>query len=139
MAPALTALALATAAHAGFQVTVTVLVYPRLAATPAAEWERVHRAHSRGIAPLVVLLYGALVMTGSWAAYDGRGGIALWIALAAAGGAMLLTAVRAAPLHGRLGSGPDPALLAALLRTDRWRAVLAVVAVASATTAVLTA
>ena len=137
---ALLLLALVTAAHAGFQVTVTTMVYPRLAATPAIEWESVHRDHSRRIAPLVVVLYGGLVVTGAWAAYDGRGGVALWVALAAATATVLLTAARAAPLHGRLGrTGPDPALLAALLRADRGRAVLAVVALAAAAAAVLTA
>lgn len=140
MVPSLVVLALVTAAHAGFQVTVTAMVYPRLAATPVSEWESVHRDHSRRIAPLVVLLYGGLVVTGAWAAYGGRGGAALWVALAAGAGTMLVTAVRAAPLHGRLGrAGPDPTLLAALLRADRWRAVLAVVALAAVTAAVLTA
>lgn len=140
MVPSLVVLALVTAAHAGFQVTVTAMVYPRLAATPSSEWAPVHRDHSRRIAPLVVLLYGGLVVAGAWAAYGGRGGAALWVALAAAAGTMLVTAVRAAPLHGRLGSaGPDPALLAALLRADRWRAVLAVVALGAVTAAVLTA
>lgn len=140
MATPLLVLALVTAAHAGFQVTVTTLVYPRLAATTPAEWDSVHRGHSRRIAPLVVVLYGALVLAGSWAAYDARGGVALWSALGAAGGTMLVTALRAAPLHGRLGrTGPDAAVLAALLRADRWRAVLAVLAAGCASVGVLSA
>jgi hypothetical protein len=139
VATALVLLALATAAHAGFQVTVTALVYPRLAATAPAEWPAVHRAHARRIAPLVAVLYGALVLTGAWAAYAGTGGVALAVALVASAGAVLVTALRAAPLHGRLGdAGPDPALLAALLRADRARAVLAVVALAAAVAALFT-
>lgn len=137
VAPALVLLALATAAHAGFQVTVTVLVYPRLAATSAADWTRVHDQHSRRIAPVVAVLYGVLVAAGAWVLVAG---VDAWsgVALAAVAATVLVTAVRAAPLHGRLGrEGPDPALLAALLRADRWRAVLAVVAMLASATALL--
>ncbi|GAA1476710.1 hypothetical protein GCM10009623_11560 [Nocardioides aestuarii] len=138
MVAPLVLLAVVAGAHAGFQVTVTAMVYPRLAATTASEWDAVHGAHSRRIAPLVVVLYGGLVVAGAWAAYDGAGGVALWVALATAAATVVLTAVRAAPLHGRLGrTGPDPALLAALLRVDRWRAVLALVALGAAVAALV--
>src|SRR3712207_7268377 len=41
----------ATAAHLGFQATVTAVVYPALARTPAPQWAAAHRAHSRAITP----------------------------------------------------------------------------------------
>lgn len=43
-----------------------------------------------------------------------------------------MTAVRAAPLHGRLARGPEPELLRALVRADRARTVLALVAALAA-------
>ena len=58
---AVTAFALAAALHAGFQVTVTVLVYPALAGRSAAEWSAAHTRHSRAITPVVAVVYGALV------------------------------------------------------------------------------
>lgn len=134
----LAAYAAVVAGHAGFQLTVTALVYPVLARTPASAWAATHDRHSRRITPLVVLAYGGMVLTGSWAAYDGRVTAPLAAALGASAGAMLLTAVLAAPLHGRLGrGGPDRDLLRRLLVVDRARAVLAVVALVAAAWAVL--
>lgn len=126
------AFTVAVAVHAGFQVTVTVLVYPALAATPPERWEVVHGAHSRRIAPLVAVLYGALVVTGGLTAYAGAVDSAWVVAVAAVGATVLLTAAVAAPLHGRLGrEGPRPVLLRRLLVADRVRALLAVLALAA--------
>lgn len=125
------------AAHFGFQATVTALVYPALARTPPDRWAQAHGTHSRSITPLVVLIYGGLVLAGGWTLLAGpRGGWTL-VSLAAAGVAMLVTAVAAAPAHGRLAAGPDPDRLAGLLRADRVRAAAATVAVAAAALAVV--
>ena len=82
-----TALVLLTAtawAHAAFQLTVSALVYPVLAATPHAAWRRAHDRHSRVISVLVVPLYAAvLVSTG--AAVLVAGSVAVWVAAAGAG------------------------------------------------------
>lgn len=118
------AFALASALHAGFQLTVTALVYPALATRSAAEWADSHRRHTRAIAPLVVLVYGALVATGGVLVADGPGP-AGWAALGGAVLAFAATAFGAAPIHGRLGARDD-ALVARLLLVDRWRCVAAV-------------
>jgi hypothetical protein len=128
-------LVVATAVHAGFQVTVTVLVYPALARTGAADWTAVHGEHARRITPLVAAAYGMLVVAGVATVVAGPEGPATWVALAASAVAMLVTATAAAPLHGRMSDCPDPRLLARLLRVDRVRAVAALVALAAATLA----
>jgi len=121
----------AAAVHLGFQATVTAIVYPALARVPAAQWGIAHAAHSRAITPVVVVVYGALALAGGWALLSAPGGWTL-VALAALAVAVLVTAVAAAPAHGRLGRGHDPARIARLLRADRVRAVAAGVALAAA-------
>jgi hypothetical protein len=118
------ALLTAAAAHLGFQATVTAVVYPALARVPAAQWAPAHRAHSRAITPVVAVVYGALAITGGWALLSGPGAWTL-VALAATAVAVLVTAVAAAPAHGRLGAGHDPRRIRRLLRADRVRAVAA--------------
>jgi hypothetical protein len=132
-----TAFLVAAAAHAGFQVTVTALVYPTLARVPPERGEQAHRRHSRGIVPLVVLFYGALVVTSLPFATQHHGPAA-WVGLCGAWGAMLVTATTAAPTHARL-TAPEPHLLRRLLVADRARAVLACVAVAGALVTALSA
>lgn len=128
------ALLASTAAHFGFQTTVTALVYPALARVPAAQWLVAHQAHSRAITGLVVIIYGALVATGGWALWSGPGAWTI-VALAATAVALTVTAVAAAPAHARLSTGHDPGRIDALLRVDRVRAVASAVAVAAAATA----
>ena len=75
-------------AHAGFQVTVTVLVYPALVEVgPRRLGHRARPALAR-IAPLVALVYAALLATGAWLVEraDGR----------AAGSALVVTGGRPA-------------------------------------------
>ncbi len=125
----------ATCLHAGFQLTVTTLVYPALGRLRADVWSREHDLHSRRIVPLVVLTYaGVLVATAGALLADASP----LVVLSAAGSALALgtTAARAAPLHGRLGRGHRPALVEALVRADRVRAAGAVVAVLGAVAAV---
>lgn len=131
------ALAVAAALHAGFQLTVTVLVYPVLARVPAPGWSEAHARHSRLITPLVVLVYGALAATCVWVVADERSTAGL-LAVGAAVLCVVVTAVGAAPTHGRLGrlDAPDPALLRRLLALDRARGALAVLCLTLALLAV---
>ncbi|QNN54375.1 DUF1772 domain-containing protein [Nocardioides mesophilus] len=128
----LLALAVATALHAGFQLTVTVLVYPALARVEPEHWRRNHDAHSRLITPLVVLVYGALVLAGGWALLEDAGDPWVWACLSAVVVTFAVTAVLAAPTHGRLSAGKDEALVRRLLLADRVRAAAAAVACVAA-------
>ena len=125
------ALLAATAVHAGFQATVTTLVYPALARVPAEQWAGTHLAHTRAITPLVAVIYGGLAVTGGWALLSEPDGWTL-VVLAATAIAVLVTAVVAAPAHGRLGGGHDRARIRRLVRADRVRTAAAVIAVAAA-------
>ena len=127
------ALVAATSLHAGFQLTVTLLVYPALTRVAPAAFAAAHDRHSRAIVPLVGLVYAAVVVTALGVVVTDPGSALGWTAAVASAGALLVTALRAAPLHGRLGRrGPEPDLLAALLRADRVRTACAVLAVAAA-------
>ncbi len=132
---AVVAFALATALHAGFQATVTVLVYPVLGDRRADEWRAAHHRHSRAIAPLVGVVYLALLVTGGWLVASDPD-LAGWAALALTAAALATTAAAAAPTHGRLADRDD-ALVARLLVVDRWRCVLAVLAAVAAVVAVV--
>jgi hypothetical protein len=131
------ALLTAAAVHLGFQATVTAVVYPALARVPPEQWPGAHRAHTRAITPLVVVVYGALVAAGGWALLSGPDRWML-VALAAIAVALLVTAAAAAPAHGRLGAGRDPHRIRGLLRADHIRAAAAAVALAAALLAVWT-
>ncbi len=123
-----TALVAASAAHAGFSVVVTVVVYPALADRPDADWARRHDLHSRRIGAVVGPLYLLVAAACVWRLATGPQGWE-WVALSGNAAAALVTAALAAPTHGRLGrDGPMPALLTRLLRVDRVRTVGAVVA-----------
>ena len=121
----------ATALHAGFQLTVSRVVYPALGDLPPATWRRAHDAHSARIGPLVAVVYPALAvaLAGRLLARPDRATLA---AAAASALTVAVTATGAAPLHARLGRGHDPRLVARLLRADRARSVLAVAALAAA-------
>nr|WP_221374929.1 hypothetical protein [Actinoplanes polyasparticus] len=129
-----TALLASTAAHFGFQATVTAVVYPALAKVPAAQWPVAHRAHSRAVTWLVVIIYGALVLTGAWALWSGPSAWTL-VALAATAVTFTVTAAAAAPAHARLGARHDPGRIAFLLRVDRIRAGASAVALVAAAAA----
>lgn len=124
--PSLLAFCVAAAGHAGFQVTVTALVYPALVRVPGTGWQEAHARHSRTIAPVVALLYGALVATGAWTLVSAASAPAV-VAVGLTAGCLAVTALLAAPTHGRL-TEPEPRLLARLLVVDRARAALAVAA-----------
>lgn len=134
-----TALLVVAAGHAGFQLTVTTMVYPALAATRPEDWSWVHDRHSRAITPLVVLVYGGLVLAGVWTVVSAPLDAWLLFALVGAAATVLVTGAFAAPLHGRLGAqGPRPELLRRLLTVDRVRLALALLTLLGAAGASLT-
>jgi hypothetical protein len=116
-----------------------MVVYPALARVDGARWAEAHARHGRAIAPLVVMTYGALVLSGAWA-LAARWPDA-WVVLSLLGAAvsMLTTALVAAPAHGRLATGRDPVVVPRLLRADRLRAAGAVLALAGALVAAVRA
>lgn len=121
----------AAAAHLGFQLTVTLVVYPALAATPAEAWAQAHLAHSRRIAPLVGVLYAGLLGTAAGALLTAPSPGTV-VAAAATTAAIGLTATVAGPLHVRLGRGREEGRLRSLLRIDRVRTFAALVALGAA-------
>ncbi len=125
----------ASTLHLGFQLTVTLVVYPALVRAP--DWERAHAAHSRAITPVVVLVYGAVVLAGGWALGATWPNPWVLLAVAGAGASLLATALVAAPTHGRLAGGRDDALVRRLLASDRVRAAAAAVGCLGAVLAVL--
>jgi hypothetical protein len=123
----------ATAAlHLGFQLTVTLVVYPALAAVPSSEWSVAHAAHSRRISYVVAVAYLPLLGFGLWALASGPVSVALVAAALGASASFLTTALVAAPTHGRLAHGRTDALIARLLVADRVRLAGAVVCLAGA-------
>ncbi len=127
------ALVVAASLHAGFQLTVSALVYPQLARVAPSDWTEVHARHSRLILPLVAVVYAGLVGSAVWVLAAGPSRLEV-AAIGCAAACLGVTAVGAAPLHGRLDR-PDPVLLRRLLALDRVRALLAVAAAVLATTA----
>ena len=126
------ALVAATALHLGFQLTVSLVVYPALVRTPADAWRERHTHHSRSIAPLVALVYGALLVACAGALVRAPDAGAVLAALASLATIAVNGAV-AAPLHGRLArTGPDPGLLARLRVADLARTALAGIALIGA-------
>ena len=95
------ALVAVTAVHAGFQLTVSAVVYPALAAAPEAQWAGVHAAHSRRITPVVGLVYLPLVAVVGGALRAGPSRPTV-LAATASLAALGLTATVAGPLHQRL-------------------------------------
>ena len=134
----LIALLVATAVHLGFQLTISVVAYPALLATPDPEWRAAHAAHGRRITPRVAVVYGALVVTAVGALLTARSASVV-VAATACAVAVLSTAAVAAPTHGRLGEGRTVELVRRLKLADLVRTAAAVVAVVAATAAVVAA
>jgi len=121
------------AAHLGFQLTVSVVVYPALRDVGADAWPAAHERHSRRIAPLVAALYVPLVLVLTWTAVVEPQAAGTWLALVGGAISVVTTAAIAAPLHGRLGAARDrPDLLHALRQADVMRTVGAAVCLVGA-------
>jgi hypothetical protein len=132
----LVALAAAAAFHAGFQATVTTLVYPALLAS-GDDWAARHAAHGRRIVPLVALTYGALLLALVWALAAGEVTVGVWVAGAAFAALVGVTAFGAAPQHGLLGRGHEAEVARRLVRVDRWRCLLALLCFGGAVLALM--
>lgn len=129
---ALTFLLAATALHAGFQLTVSSLVYPVLAAADPQTWQATHTRHSRLITPMVGVTYLGLLIALPWALWTEPGNVWIWVCAVAVALTFAATAFGAAPTHQALTPGKDPRLVRHLLISDRVRALGAVIALVSA-------
>lgn len=125
--PAGVLLAATGAAHLAFQATVSVVVYPALAAVPRDRWQTAHADHSRRITWVVAPLYVAVAAACSWSILTGPSPWQ-WVAVGGNAFAALTTAAVAAPTHRRLAGGHDPVLLRRLLAADLVRTTGALVA-----------
>ena len=133
---------LATAAYAGFQTTVQVLVYRQFPAVPADAFPAYEAEHSRRITPLVGVLFGACGVTTALLLVRRPAHVPLaGLLVSAVLFAVVLgaTALLAVPEHRRLARGFRPDAFRRLLRADLIRtaaavanAVLALVLVARA-------
>jgi hypothetical protein len=136
---AIEALLAVSALHAGFQLVVSVVVYPALADVPPEEWQPAHTAHSRRITWLVAPLYVVVAAVCAWSLLSWPVPVAVVVAIlghAVAGGT---TALVAAPTHNRLGSeGKRPRLVRRLLLADRVRTTGALLALNASLVAVST-
>jgi len=123
--------------HAGFQLAVTVVVYPALADVPPDRWVGAHAVHARRITALVAPLYAAVLAVCGWVLVEGPYSVAAFFAVAGHVSALGTTAAVAGPAHGRLGrEGKQPGLVRRLLVADRVRTLGAVTALVSSAVAV---
>ena len=127
----------ATGLHAGFQATVTVLVYPALARTREDDFAAAHDVHSRRITPLVAVVYGGLAVACGGALRAEPQSPGVRVAALGSAGAVLVTAAVAAPTHSRLARGRTPELVSRLLVADRVRLACAVLALGGAVRAAM--
>lgn len=126
-------LLLVAAAHLGFQLTVSLVVYPALREVDADAWPVAHERHSRRITPLVGALYVPLVLVLASAAVAEPEASGTWLALVGGAVSVVTTAAIAAPLHGRLGTTADRGeLLRALGQADVIRTIGAAVCLVGA-------
>ena len=108
----LVTLLLVAAGHLGFQLTVSLVVYPALGEVGDEAWPAAHERHARRIAPLVGALYVPLVLVLAWTAATEPEAAGTWLALIGGALSVVTTAAIAAPLHGRLGRASErPELL----------------------------
>lgn len=131
-----------TAAYAGFQWTVRVVVYPQFAQVPAAAFAAYERSHQRLVTRVVGPLFAGQGVTTLLLLAVRPAGVPLLPVLA--GAALLavvlgVTAFLAVPLHRRLDSGWDPAAHRRLLRVDTLRVAAATAGTATAAWALLAA
>lgn len=122
-----TALVAATALHLGFQVTISAVTYPALLKTPDQAWVAAHKDHGRRIAPVVAIVYAAVLGSLVWAVSTS---LTPGVIVAAVGSGLSLatTALVAAPTHSALASGRTTGRVRRLRSADAVRTVGALVA-----------
>lgn len=116
-----------TAAYAGFQVLVQVVLYRQFPLVPRAAFPAYLRAHQRRIVLVVGPLFAALVGTSAALLLLARAVPlpARMSACALTAGILALSGFAAVPAHRRLARGFDPATYRRLLLVDAARCVLA--------------
>lgn len=124
---------LLTAAYAGFQWTVQVVVYRQFALVPATAFVAFEREHQRRISLVVGPLFGGQLVCVVAMVVTGAGDPVLrWVAVGLLLTILGVTGLVAVPLHRRLSDGFDPVAHRRLLGVDLGRAVLATANVAVA-------
>ena len=129
--PVLIAYLVSTAAYAGFQWTVQLVIYRQFPAVPAEAFAEYERQHQRRITVVVAPLFAALTVSVGWLAIDRPPSVGWWaVVLAVVLLAIILggTALGAVPMHRRLSSGWDESAYRRLVRVDLVRAIAATAA-----------
>ncbi len=131
-----------TAAYAGFQWTVRIVVYPQFARVPPAAFAAYERSHQRLVSRVVGPIFAGQGLTTLLLLVVRPAAVPLLPVLA--GAALLaavlgVTAFLAVPLHRRLDAGWDPAAHRRLLRVDGVRVAAATAGTAAAAWALLAA
>jgi hypothetical protein len=122
-----------TAAYAGFQATVRMLVYPQMAAVPAPAFAGYEANHTRRVSLVVGPLFAALgASTLGLLVVPGVPRTAGPAAAVLLAGLLAVTAFGAVPQHARLGAGFDVVAHGRLLRWDGVRLAVALLALAVA-------
>jgi hypothetical protein len=113
-----------TAAYAGFQWTVQVLVYRQFGLVPAAAFAAFEAAHQRRVTYVVGPLFAGQALTSAGLLVAGDGALR-FVSIGLFAGVLAVTGLLAVPLHRRLSTGFDAAAHRTLLRVDLVRALLA--------------
>ncbi|MGN6245595.1 MAG: DUF1772 domain-containing protein [Motilibacteraceae bacterium] len=119
---------LLTAAYAGFQWTIQLLVYRQFPLVPPEKFPAYEQAHQTRVSYVVGPLFLGLVVTTGLLLVERPDGTPWAAAVGAAvllAGILAVTALAAVPLHARLGHEFSETAWRALLRWDLARAVLA--------------
>ena len=135
MSPAGIAHLAAACAYAGFQVTITAVVYPQLAAVgrvAPAVFPAHEARHATRTAVVVGPLFAALVGATGWLVVAAPTSVLVWAAAGCTALVLAVTALAAVPRHDRLRGGWDPTVMGRLLRVDAVRAGAALAQVALA-------
>lgn len=131
-----------TAAYAGFQWTVRIVVYPQFAAVPPLAFAAFERSHQRLVTRVVGPLFAGQGLTTLLLLGLRPAGVPLLPVLAGAVAlavVLVVTALLAVPLHRRLDRGWDPAAHRRLLGVDGLRVAAATAGTAAVAWAVLAA
>ncbi|RZU32197.1 DUF1772 domain-containing protein [Blastococcus saxobsidens] len=129
-----------TAAYAGFQWTVRIVVYPQFAQVPPAAFAAYERSHQRRVTRVVGPLFAGQVVTTSALLVAQPAGTPLVPVLVGAGClavVLAVTALLAVPLHRRLDRGWDAGAHRRLLSVDGVRVCAATAGTAAAAWALL--
>ncbi len=105
--------------------TIQLVHYPLFGRVGERGFETYHAEHGRRITWIVAVLMPAeLLLAGLGVFVPAEAGPAAWVGFAAVVAIWLVTALVQVPQHARLGRGPDPALLRALVRWNWPRTLL---------------